>query len=229
MATSIDERPSDEPESVMGLREALSYAGEILATLREPFLVLDRELRIMTANSAYYQVFHASDGETVGRLLYEIGDGQWDIPALRVLLGQAMPKAIAVHDFEVEHDFPEIGPRSLLLNARRFPPDGEHPMLILLAMQDVTERKKSEDFLQASELRFRRLFLTAKDGILILDADLGTIIEANPFMSGLLGYEVDDFLGKELWEIGLFRTRRRTAKPTASCGRMVTSATSTSP
>ena len=187
--------------------EALCYAEEIVATLREPFLVLDRSLRVLRANASFYRAFHASGEETVGRFLYELGNGQWDIPALRTLLEEAIPKEIAVHDFEVEHDFPEIGPRSMLLNARRFPPEGEHPTLILLAIEDVTERRRSDAALQDSELRFRRLFQTAKDGILILDTALGTIIEANPFMCGLLGYEIDDFLGKELWEIGLFQDK----------------------
>jgi PAS domain S-box-containing protein len=187
--------------------EALRYAEEILATLREPFVVLDKNLRVKTANASFYRAFHASEPETVGRLLYELGDGQWDIPTLRTLLEAAIPEKIIVEDFEVEHDFPAIGRRSMLLNARCFQPDGEHPTLVLLAFQDVTERKRSGAALLDSELRFRRLFLTAKDGILILDAALGTIIEANPFMSGLLGYELDDFLGKELWEIGLFQDK----------------------
>ena len=188
-------------------QEALGYAEEIVATLREPFLVLDGSLRVLTANASFYRAFHVSGEETVGRFLYDLGNGQWDIPALRTLLEEAIPEEIAVHDFEVEHDFPAIGRRSMLLNARRFPPEGEHPNLILLAIEDVTERRRSDAALQDSELRFRRLFQTAKDGILILDAALGTIIEANPFMCGLLGYELDDFLGKELWEIGLFRDK----------------------
>ena len=175
-----------------------------MATLREPFLVLDRGLRVMTANASFYRAFQVSETDTAGRFIYDLGNGQWDIPGLRTLLEEAIPKEIAVHDFEVEHDFPAIGPRSMLLNARRFPPEGEHPSLVLLSIQDVTERKRSDAVLRDSELRFRRLFLTAKDGILILDATLGTIIEANPFMCGLLGYELEDFLGKELWEIGLF-------------------------
>ena len=185
-------------------QEALCYAEEIVATLREPFLVLDRSLRVMRANASFYRAFHASEDETAGRFIYDIGNGQWNIPGLRTLLEDAVPKEIAVHDFEVEHDFPAIGPRSMLLNARHFPREGEHSDLILLSIEDVTERKRSAAALQDSELRFRRLFQTAKDGILILDAALGTIIEANPFMCGLLGYETDDFLGKELWEIGLF-------------------------
>jgi PAS domain S-box-containing protein len=195
MAINLEARSSDE--------EAYRFDEEILETLREPFLVLDRNLRIITANAAFYREFQASKDETEGRLISDLGNGQWDISALRALLEEAIP----VEDFEVEHDFPVIGPRSMLLNARRFPPDGEHPNLVLLAIQDVTKRNRSDAALKDSELRFRRLFLTAKDGILILDAALGTIIEANPFMCGLLGYDLGDFLGKELWEIGLFQDK----------------------
>ena len=189
-------------------QEALCYAEEIVETLREPFLVLDGSLRVKTANASFYRAFQVSETDTAGRFIYDLGNGQWDIPGLRTLLEEAIPKEIAVHDFEVEHDFPAIGPRSMLLNAHRFPPEGEHPSLVLLSIQDVTERKRSDAVLRDSELRFRRLFLTAKDGILILDATLGTIIEANPFMCGLLGYELEDFLGKELWEIGLFQDEK---------------------
>jgi PAS domain S-box-containing protein len=190
------------------LEAALEYSREIVATLREPFLVLDENLRVVSANIAFYREFHASGNETEGRFVYDLGNGQWDIPALRSLLETNVPKAIAVNDFAVEHDFPTIGRRSMLLNARRFPADGGHPNLILLAIEDVTEKKRSIMALKDSELRFRRLFQTAKDGILIVDTSLGTIIEANPFMCGLLGYELEDFIGRELWEIGLFRDQQ---------------------
>ena len=157
--------------------------------------------------NGYYRRFQVRKDETEGRLLYDLGDGQWDIPGLRTLL-ETVAREVAVHDFEVEHDFPSIGPRSMLLNASRFPPEGEDPDLILLAIEDVTDRSRTELALKGSELRYRRLFQTAKDGILILDADTGTILDANPFMSGLLGYEHDEFLGRELWQIGLFRDKR---------------------
>ena len=93
----------------------------------------------------------------------------------------------------------------MLLNARRFPPESNDPDLVLLAIEDVTDRKRAEAAMKDSEVRYRRLFQMAKDGILILDADTGKVIDANPFMTALLGYSHDEFLGKELWEIGLFR------------------------
>jgi PAS domain-containing protein len=185
------------------LRAGLAYAEEIIATLREPFVVLDGSFRIKSANAAFYKTFLMVKEETEGRSFLNLGDGEWDVVGFRELLESVASEA-SIHDFEVEHDLPAIGPRSLLLNARRFPPDAKDPLMILLAIEDVTDRRMAELAQRASELRYRRLFQTAKDGILILEAETGTIIDANPFMSGLLGYELDEFLGKELWQIGLF-------------------------
>ena len=187
------------------LQHALAYAENIIATLREPFVVLDKSLRVRTANAAFYRDFHASKEETEGRFVYDLGNGQWDIPQLRTLLPQVLTNSHPVEDFEVEHAFPAIGRRTMLLNARRFPPDGDDAELVLLAIEDITDRKRAEAAMKHSEVRYRRLFQKAKDGILILDADTGKVIDANPFMTALLGYSHDEFLGKELWEIGLFR------------------------
>src|SRR6202789_1725693 len=187
------------------LQNALTYADNIIATLREPFVVLDKSLRVRTANVAFYRGFHATKEETEGRFVYDLGNGQWDIPQLRTLLAQILSNSHPVEDFEVDHDFPDLGHRSMLLNARRFPPESSEPQLVLLAIEDVTDRRQTEAAMKDSEVRYRRLFQTAKDGILILDADTGKVIDANPFMTTLLGYSHAEFLGKELWEIGLFR------------------------
>ena len=187
------------------LQHALAYAENIIATLREPFLVLDQNLRVRTANGAFYRDFHASKEETEGRFVYDLGNGQWDIPQLRTLLPQVLNNSHPVEDFEVEHAFPDLGRRNMLLNARRFPPESNDPHLVLLAIEDITDRRQVEAAMKVSEVRYRRLFQSAKDGILILDAESGKVIDANPFMTALLGYTHDEFLGKELWEIGLFR------------------------
>lgn len=190
------------------LQDALTYADNIIATMREPFLVLDKTLRVQTANRAFYQTFHAEKEETEGRFLYDLGNGQWNIPRLRALLEGVLSNSHPIHDCDVEHDFPAIGKKIMLLNARRFESVDSQPDLILLAIEDVTERKQAEVAEQTSEVRYRRLFQTAKDGILILDANTLKIIDANPFMTELLGYAHDEFLGKELWEIGLFGDER---------------------
>jgi PAS domain S-box-containing protein len=186
-------------------QDALAYAESIIATLREPFVVLDKNFRVRSANAAFYRDFHASKEETEGRFIYDLGNGQWDIPQLRNLLGQVLRNVHAVEDFEVEHTFLEIGHKHMLLNARIFPPESDNPEFILLAIEDDTDRKQAVDAMKDSEIRYRRLFETAHDGILILDADTGKVIDANPFMTTLLGYSHEEFLGKELWEIGLFR------------------------
>src|SRR5579871_992400 len=187
------------------LQDALDYAGSIIATLREPFVVLDKSLRVRTANAAFYRDFNVSQNETEGRLVYELGSGQWDIPQLRTLLTEVLGKSHPIEDFEVEHSFPTLGRRTMMLNARRFPRESNEPDFLLLAIEDITNRKGTEAAIQQSEVRYRRLFQKAKDGILILDTDTGKVIDANPFMTDLLGYSHNEFLGKELWEIGLFR------------------------
>src|SRR5665811_1285606 len=120
-----------------------NYAQNIVDTVREPLLILDTTLRVRSANRAFYQTFQVSPGETEGRLIYELGNGQWDIPDLRTLLEDIVPKSSVFNDFELEHTFPIIGRRVMLLNARKLRP-GSHAELLVLAMEDVTERRRSE-------------------------------------------------------------------------------------
>jgi signal transduction histidine kinase/DNA-binding NarL/FixJ family response regulator len=121
-----------------------NYAQNIVDTVREPLLILDATLRVRSANRAFYQTFHVSPGETEGRLIYELGNGQWDIPDLRTLLEDIVPKSSVFDDFELEHTFPAIGRRVMLLNARKLQA-GHHGELLVLAMEDVTERRRSEE------------------------------------------------------------------------------------
>jgi signal transduction histidine kinase/ActR/RegA family two-component response regulator len=124
------------------------YAENIIATLREPFLVLNRDLRVKTANRSFLESFHVSHEETENRLVYDLGDGQWDIPLLRTLLNEVLSKDHPIHDFVVEHRFPDIGQRTMLLNARKFTRESNAPPLILLAIEDVTERRRLERQMQ---------------------------------------------------------------------------------
>lgn len=103
-----------------------------------------------TANRSFYQIFQTSPGKTEGRLIYELGNRQWEIPELRKLLEEILPQNASFKDFEVEHDFPAIGPRIMLLNARRIAQRGSGTQMILLAMEDVTERKQMEKILRDS-------------------------------------------------------------------------------
>ncbi len=120
------------------LAKSLAYADDIISTLREPFLILNGDLRVQTANRSFYESFHVSKEETENCLVYDLGNGQWDISDLRKLLDQVLSRRQPVHDFEVAHNFPILGRKTMLLNARPFPQESKHPELILLAVEDVT-------------------------------------------------------------------------------------------
>ena len=148
-----------------------TYAQDIVNTVREPLLMLDTTLRVQSANRAFYQTFQVSSEETENRLIYELGNGQWDIPALRTLLEDVIPTSSVFNDFELEHTFPVIGRRVMLLNGRKLRA-GSHAELLVLAMEDVTERRRSEADLKAIETYAQNIVDTVREPLLILDTTL---------------------------------------------------------
>lgn len=131
------------------LQSAWAFAEAIVATVREPLVVLDQDLRVVAASRAFYRTFKVNPGETEGRLLYELGNGEWDIPKLRSLLEEILPEHDAtapgeIEAYEVEHDFPDIGRRTMLLNARKVFYEADSRMNILLGIEDVTEKRVLE-------------------------------------------------------------------------------------
>jgi len=141
----IEDKGSKEEKS---LREALEYSDAIIAKVREPLVVLDKELRIVTANRSFYRTFQVNPEETEKRLIYDLGNRQWDIPRLRELLENILPMNNAFEDFEVEHEFNSIGRKTMLLNARKIYRETNHVEMVLLAFEDITERKKAEEQLK---------------------------------------------------------------------------------
>ena len=123
------------------LDQTREYADTIVESAREPILVLDSNLQATAANPAFYRAFEVTPEETEGRLIYALGNGQWNIPKLRELLEEIVPRNSRVDDFEMSHDFPNLGPRDMLLNARRVELQPGHPF-ILLAIEDVTEKSR---------------------------------------------------------------------------------------
>src|SRR6202035_920932 len=112
---------------------------------REPLVVLDEQLRVVAASRSFYLTFKVNRDETQGRLLFELGDGAWDIPKLRLLLGKIIPERGEMEDYEVDHDFPDIGHRTMLLNARKvFYEVGSHANIILLGIENVTGKRALE-------------------------------------------------------------------------------------
>ncbi len=316
----------------MNSPRAAGIAESIVRTLREPLIVLDADMRVKTASRAFYDMFRVSPEETVGRVLGDLGTGQWGSPALRALLDRVLPDDAEFDDFVVDREFPLLGHRTMLVNARALdsgddlilfeleditqrreleaelmrqrewlqvalssigdaviatdvatrvtfmnptaermtgwgiaeargrslfevfrivnektraqvesPVDkairegaivglANHTVLIardgvelhiddsaapirddrgeisgvIMVFHDISERRRIESVLEVSEVRYRRLFEAAHDGILLVNAATGKIEDANPFMHVLLGYPREHFIGKELWQIGLF-------------------------
>ncbi len=198
-------------QSEQAVAAARDYAENTVETVRDPLLVLNADLCVESANRSFYRAFRVEPSETIGTFIYDLGNHQWDIPRLRELLEEILPHSTSIEAFQVEHDFEQLGRRIMLLDARRILDPQKKTKQILIAIEDITDRKELEQKLNASETLYRRLFETAKDGVLILDAETGKILEANPFMTDLSGYPVEEFIGKELWEIGLFRDQAANA------------------
>lgn len=133
------------------LKESEQYLSSIVETIRESLLVLDKDYTILSANQHFLNTFKVSLNETKGKLLYDLGNGQWNIPELRKMMVEILPTNNPVLDYEVEHDFPHIGNKLMLLNAHRVELEGQYKDRILLAIEDITERKaieqRKDDFL----------------------------------------------------------------------------------
>ncbi len=171
-----------------------NYAQNIVDTVREPLLILDATLRVRSANRAFYQTFHVSPGETEGRLIYELGNGQWDIPDLRTLLEDIVPKSSVFNDFELEHTFPVIGRRVMLLNARKLQA-GHHGELLVLAMEDVTARKRAEEALLKAGALQSAIFNSANFSSIATD-EKGVIQIFNVGAERMLGYTAAEVMNK---------------------------------
>lgn len=151
--------------SISAIEDAQTLAQAIVNTIHEPLLVLDAELRVLAASRAFCETFKVDVAETDGCLLYDLGDGQWDIPALRLLLETILPEHTAMDAFEVDHDFPGVGRRIMLLNARKVIYETSSKMTILLAFTDITARRaielEKQTLLERTEdlLRQKRILL----------------------------------------------------------------------
>jgi chemotaxis protein methyltransferase CheR len=128
--------------------DACALAVAIVDTVREPLLVLDRDLRVIVASRSFYLAFQMGRERTQGHTIYDLDDGVWNIPELRLLLEKIVPEHGVMEGFEVERDFPRLGRRSMLLNARQVFYEGNGHTTILLGLEDVTERRRTERALQ---------------------------------------------------------------------------------
>ncbi|MBC8439315.1 MAG: PAS domain S-box protein [Deltaproteobacteria bacterium] len=125
--------------------EVSEYAESIINTVREPLIALDQYLRVVSVSRSFYDFFKVKPEETMGQLIYDLGNKQWDIPKLRELLENILPQKATFENYEVEHDFVTIGRRIMVLNARQIQRALGKERIILLAIEDITERKHLEE------------------------------------------------------------------------------------
>jgi len=183
------------------IQEAREYSESIVETVRKPLVVLSPELKILTANHSFYETFQVTPEETIGNFIYDLGNRQWDIPKLRVLFEDILPNESVFNGYEVDHVFLDIGRKVILLNAREiFRKDvGSH--IILLAMEDITERKQAEEAqtqlsqrLRDHQFYTRSLFEANIDASMTSDPS-GIITDVNKQMEVLTGCTRDELIG----------------------------------
>ncbi len=191
------------------------YAESIIDTVREPLIVLDQNLRVVKVSRSFYSVFKAKPEETVGKLIYDLGNKQWDVPKLRELLETILPRKTSFDDYEVEHDFATIGKRVMLLNARQVQRASGSERIILLAIEDITERKEIE----AGREKTRRelavtkkvadeasefaesLINTVREPLIALDQDL-RIVKASRSFYEFFKVKPEETVGQLIYDLG---------------------------
>ena len=205
--------------------EASEYADSIINTVREPLISLNQDLRVVSASRSFYEVFKVNPKETVGQLIYDLGNKQWDIPKLRELLETILPQKATFDNYEVEHDFADIGRRIMLLNARQIQRASGKERIILLAIEDITARREIEDGLENArkELAATKIsedaareysdsiINTVREPLISLDQDLRVVSASRSFYEvfkvnpketvGQLIYD----LGNKQWDIPKLR------------------------
>jgi PAS domain S-box-containing protein len=176
------------------VQDSLDYCTNILETLREPFLVLDKSLRVVSANRSFYTTFNVSPKETEKTFVFDLGNGQWNIPKLRELLEDILPSnGHTIDNFEVAHEFDTIGKKVMLLNARRIRQPGDHSELILLSIDDITERKRAEEGMA----HLAAIVASSDDAIISKDLN-GIITSWNQGAQRLFGYPAAEVIGKPI-------------------------------
>lgn len=182
---------------------------DIVGTIREPLLVLDSDLKVILANRSFIDTFKVTREKTLGNFIYDLGNRQWDIPRLRELLEKILPEKNPFDNYEVEHNFATIGSRIMLLNARQIQRAKGKERIILLAIEDITERRQLEELQKESaehtlkelEDRYKIIFEGAAEGILVADMETRRFRYCNQAICEMLGYAEEELIGLGVTDI----------------------------
>jgi signal transduction histidine kinase len=185
--TNLEKSETERKRVELAVREALRYAEGIIETVREPLVVLNIDLKILSANRSFYNTFKVTPDETVGNFIYDLGDRQWDIPRLRTLFEDILPKNTKFDNFEVEHDFPIIGRKIMLLNARRIYRKDIGMQMILLAIEDITESRQREKELKKLSDELARSNTDLRDFAYVASHDLKKPLQSIEGFAKILG------------------------------------------
>ena len=195
---------------------ARMYAEATLRTSPVPLLVLEKNLRVVTANEAFYARFQVNAAETEGELIYALGSGQWNIPGLRDLLDDILRTHSSFDNYEVEHDFEHIGPRVMLLNARRMEVEHGGPQRIILVIEDITDRKRAEEALRDQSRLLESIANNATTSLFIMD-DQQQCRYMNPAAESLTGYTLEETKGRPLHDVVHHTRRDGSPYPLSEC------------
>ena len=176
-------------------------AHDLIDTVRSSLVVLDEGLRVKSANRSFYALFQVNQSETEGRLIYDLGNRQWDIPALRELLERIIPRDEVIEDYEIEHDFEGIGRRSLILNARKINRPENQATFLLLAIDDVTAQREASRESERAWRLAQTIVDTVRDPLVILEGDM-IVASVNRAFLGLFRVSEDQVVGRKLKDLG---------------------------
>ena len=176
-------------------------ASDIVETVPSALIVLDKDLNITSANRAFYQTFRTSPSDTEGCLIYDLGNRQWNIPALRTLLESIIPHRASVEGFEVEHDFPIIGQRTMLVNARKIFNASDNDGSILLAIEDVSEERAARKESKRAWQLTQSIVDTIRDPLVVLESDMTEVTASQAFLT-MFGITQSEARGRRVSELG---------------------------
>jgi diguanylate cyclase (GGDEF)-like protein/PAS domain S-box-containing protein len=182
------------------IQDAREYAENIVETVREPLVVLNSDLKVLTANHSFYNTFKVTPEETIGNFIYDLGNRQWDIPKLRVLVEEILPLDTVINGYEVEHDFLDIGRKTILLNARQIFRKKVGSRIILLAMEDITDRKQVEERI-SEVIRQQQAILDNIPNMAWLKDRKGNFVAVNDPFGKAFGKAPKDLVGKNDYDI----------------------------